>query len=556
MVNRILLLVFLFFVNPCWAQEGNATFDRVWDLVEEKFYDPELNGLDSESVREEARIALEGVDDPEEVARIINGFLDKLDASHTRLFSDREPDYYELLDVFFFGSYQKQIRPIFDGEPHYHGILVHEVDGKIVDVVPGGPAARAGLQRDDRIVQADGLPYHPIDSFKKKAGQSVRLQVSRGDDTVDIEVKPEDIYPKKAFLRSIEASARVIPGEVYDIAYVRMWSYAGEAYHDRLKELLTGKLAEADGLLLDLRGRWGGAQPQYLELFAATPRLRFTAQDGEESETEGSLWNKPVGLVIDSTVSSGKEVLAAAFRKNQLGPVIGERPQGSLLGGSLHLLPDGYALYLATVDVHVDGQRLEGLGVGPSIPEENPKPEEASRHLIIDILKKDLAWRADLDQSARLKNSSLMESIDKENTEWAKKVVGTYGWPTYSLVGEESAHLFWLLVQHTPDPAFQELCLTLMTDAADSGQASRTDLAYLYDRVQMYNKKPQKFGTQLISVKGGGLKLWVVEDPEHLDLRRVELDMPPIREYLKYFELDDYQNLDEVMTDTHWSDQV
>ena len=92
MVNRILLLVFLFFVNPCWAQEGYDTFDRVWDLVEEKFYDPKLNGLDSEAVREDARTALKGVDNPEEVARIINGYLDRLNASHTRLFTNREPD--------------------------------------------------------------------------------------------------------------------------------------------------------------------------------------------------------------------------------------------------------------------------------------------------------------------------------------------------------------------------------------------------------------------------------------------------------------------------------
>ncbi len=554
MVNRILLLVFLFFVNPCWAQEGYDTFDRVWDLVEEKFYDPKLNGLDSEAVREDARTALKGVDNPEEVARIINGFLDRLNASHTRLFTNREPDYYELLDVFFFGDYQKQIRPLFGGEPHYHGILVHEVDGKIVDVVPGGPAAQAGLRKGDRIVQADGRPYHAIDSFKGKVGQSVSLRVSRGDGTVDIVVQPEDIYPKKAFLRSIEASTRIIPGEVYDIAYVRMWSYAGEVYHDRLKELLTGKLGEADGLLLDLRGRWGGAQPQYLELFAPTPRLRFTAQDGEESETEGSLWNKPVGLLVDSTVSSGKEVLAAAFRKNQLGPVIGERTQGSLLGGSLHLLPNGYALYLATVDVQVDGQRLEGLGVGPSLPEENPTPESASRHLVLDILKKDLAWRADLDQSARLKSSSLMESIDKENTEWAKRVVAEYGWPNNSLIGDESAHLFWLLVQHTPDLEFQEKCLALMTEAAEAGEASRKDLAYLYDRVQLYHKKSQKYGTQLVGVQGGGFKLWIVEDPEGLDSRREELGLPPIREYLEHFQLDIYRSLDEVMTDEHWTD--
>ena len=555
MKNRILLLVFLLMANPCWAQEGFVTFERVWDVVEEKFYDAKLNGLDSEAIRKEARAALEGVDNPEEVTRIINGFLGRLNASHTRLFSEREPDYYELLDVFFFGAYQKQIRPLFDGRPHYHGILTYEADGKVVDVVPGGPAALAGLEKGDRIVQADGRPYHSIDSFKNKVGQPVRLQVARGDSALEIDVRPEDVYPQRAFLRSIESSAKVIPGEVYDVAYVRMWSYAGEIYQEKLKELLAEKFSGADGLLLDLRGRWGGAQPQYLELFAATPKLRFTTQSGETSETDGSVWNKPVGLVTDSTVSSGKEVLAAGFRKNQLGPVIGERTQGSLLGGSLHLLPDGYALYLATVDVHVDGQRLEGLGVGPSYQVVNPTPEEAARYLVLDSIKKDIVWRADLDQSARLKNSPLWESIDHDNTEWAKRVVEAYGWPRKSLVGEEPAHLFWLLVQHTPDLEFQEKCLALMTEAVESGEADPKDLAYLYDRVQLYNKKPQKYGTQLVGVEGGGFKLWIVEDPEGLDSRRVELGMRPIREYLRSFKLENYESLDEVTTDKHWTDQ-
>ncbi|MCA9779389.1 MAG: hypothetical protein KC800_21830, partial [Candidatus Eremiobacteraeota bacterium] len=197
----------------------------------------------------------------------------------------------------------------------------------------------------------------------------------------------------------------------------------------------------------------------------------------------------------------------------------------------------------------------EGLGVGPSYQVVNPTPEEAARYLVLDSIKKDIVWRADLDQSARLKNSPLWESIDQDNTEWAKRVVEAYGWPRKSLVGEEPAHLFWLLVQHTPELEFQEKCLALMTEAVESGEADPKDLAYLYDRVQLYNKKPQKYGTQLVGVEGGGFKLWIVEDPESLDSRRVELGMRPIREYLRGFKLENFESLDEVMTDKHWTDQ-
>jgi carboxyl-terminal processing protease len=541
----VLLLLLLF--TPALAEDGHETFDRVWDLVEEKFYDPKLNGLDPKAIRAEAKLELEGVTDPETVSSVVNGYLKRLNASHTHLFSSREPDYYELLDVFYFGSYEKQIKKRFQGDaPHYHGILIHEKDGAIVDVVPGGPADKAGLQKGDKILSADGRPYHPIDSFRDKIGQPVELLVSRGDGTLDIVVHPEEIYPRQAFLRSIEESARVIDGHLYDIGYVRMWSYAGEAYHEALVKVLLTKLADADGLILDLRGRWGGAQPQYIELFAPTPKLVFTQQDGEGFETEGSVWNKPVGLLIDSTVSSGKELLAYGFRRNSLGPLIGERTQGSLLGGSLHLLPGGYALYLATVDVQVDGQRLEGLGVGPTYPQ-TPDPDQAAGPLKLEIFQRDLAWRADLDQSTRSRNSSGWDTIDQDNTEWAKKVVKTMGWPKADFVGKDSAKLFWLIVQHTPDLAFQEDCLGLMTRAVEEGQASATDHAYLYDRVQMHNKRPQLYGTQLYAEDGGDLKLWIVEDPEDLDKRRDDLDLQPIAEYLKLFGIEGYESLEDVM---------
>lgn len=544
---RYALIILFFLLTPTLAEDGYQTFDRVWSLVEEKFYDKELNGLDSQVVRAEAREALIGVDDPEQTARIINEFLGRLDASHTHLFSDRDPDYYELLDVFNFGPYEEQIKERFDGDaPHYHGILIHQKDGTVVDVVPGGPADLAGLRTGDQILSVEDRPYHPIDSFRDRVGEPVEIQVSRGEDRLSITVRPEDVYPRQAFLRSIAESAEIIPGDLYDIGYVRMWSYAGEVYHEALTQVLKEKLADADGLLLDLRGRWGGAQPQYIELFTPTPKLVFTEQDGNEFETDGSAWNKPVGLIVDPTVSSGKEVLAYGFRKNSLGPVIGERTQGALLGGSLHLLPGGYALYLATVDVQVDGQRLEGLGVGPTHLQK-PDARAAARILTLEMIQQDLAWRADLDQSARLRDSDQTLAIDQDNTAWARRVIDLVGWPTESMVGKESAHLFWLLVQHTPDLDFQEECLALMTRAVDDDEASATDLAYLYDRVQMRRKRPQRYGTQLWVEGDSELKLWFVEDLEHLDERRQELNLPPVAEYLKLFNIEGYRKLEDVM---------
>jgi len=55
---------------------------------------------------------------------------------------------------------------------------------------------------------------------------------------------------------------------VKKIGYVHIWSYAGEQYQQLLEEEIAfGKLKEADSLILDLRDGWGGASPNYLNIY-------------------------------------------------------------------------------------------------------------------------------------------------------------------------------------------------------------------------------------------------------------------------------------------------
>jgi len=72
-------------------------------------------------------------------------------------------------------------------------------------------------------------------------------------------------------------------------------------------------------------------------------------------------------LLIDEGTTSGKEVFAHAFQRLARGPVVGTRSAGAVLGGSAFLMADGSLLYLAVLDVRVDGERLEGRGVTPEV---------------------------------------------------------------------------------------------------------------------------------------------------------------------------------------------
>jgi carboxyl-terminal processing protease len=170
------------------------------------------------------------------------------------------------------------------------------------------------------------------------------------------------------FLHGLEKSARIIPSGGAKIGYVHVWSYAGRQFQGALEDLIAdGPLEDADALIWDLRDGWGGAQPQYLDLFnPRSPTMKVTARDGKTGLVDVK-WRKPVAALINGGTRSGKEVLAYGFREYRLGEVIGARSEGAVLAATAFLIGDEGLLLLAVEDVLVDGRRLEGVGVEPTI---------------------------------------------------------------------------------------------------------------------------------------------------------------------------------------------
>ena len=147
-------------------------------------------------------------------------------------------------------------------------------------------------------------------------------------------------------------------------------------------------------------------------------------------------------------------------------------------------------------------------------------------------LREQLHAMVEEDQAARLKfDQPRMEAADRKNRGEVLRIFDQYGWVTNSLAGKDAAHDFWLLVQHQT-PEIQQRLLSAMEKAVKAGDASMTDYAYLYDRVQVGLEKPQRWGTQTKCVDGKPV-LDPVEDRANLDARRKELLLPPILDYLQ-----------------------
>lgn len=357
------------------SKADTEVFDEVWRLVERRFFDRNLNGLDWKAVGDKHRKDYAAAETDAQRSAAINAMLGELGASHTHRYTQDETAYYELADIFSYHLRRQLSRHLGSRTVRYTGIgiLTKDIDGKtfVSGVLPGFPGDKGGLLLGDEIVSADGKPFGPVASFRDKVGETVKLEIRRDADgpTTTIAVKPTRIEPDEAYEEALRDGARIIEANGRRIGYVHVWSYAGQRYQHALEELLsTGKLKDADALIWDLRDGWGGAHPSYLSVFNPdAPRLKLTDRDGD-SGYRGFHWRKPVALLTNNGTRSGKEVLTYGFKKYGHGPVIGERTAGALLAGTAFMLSDASLLILAVEDATVDDVRLEGVGVAPTIP--------------------------------------------------------------------------------------------------------------------------------------------------------------------------------------------
>lgn len=350
------------------ATANVKAFDEAWQDVRDSFYDAKLKGLDWNAIGQKyrARAGEAGAD----VALIINAMLAELNASHTGYYTPDEIAYYDLADIFAGGLRRDLEKRFARGEVTYQGVgmVTRVIEGRhfISGIFDGFAAAQAGLMVGDEIVAADDSPFAPIGSFADKAGRKVELTIRREAQgkLMTVAVVPQALRPNEAFLTAMEKGARLIEKDGRKFGYVHIWSYARRQYQELLEELIGGKFKDADALIWDLRDGWGGAQPDYLDIFNPRgPTMTLTGRD--DQSTVNGRWRKPVILIINGGTRSGKEVLAYGFKKYGYGEVVGTRSAGAVLAGRAFMQSDGNLLLIAVADVTVDNERLEGSGVTP-----------------------------------------------------------------------------------------------------------------------------------------------------------------------------------------------
>ncbi len=381
MLNKLAFLMFIFFTP--FLSFGFTTdtiqnkvdyklvFIEICSIIDSNYYDKEFVETKFKLIKKEFGDKLDTISSSQSFSAHINNMLSLFKASHTKYYTKDDYAYYHYASIFYF---LPSVQEIFNNKPVEYpsiGIITENFGQKtfIVSVLPGTIAEKSGLLVGDEIISADGKNYEHIlllDTIDKP----LKLQIRRKEDLpiLSFEITPIKTNPKKEMLDAQNNSIRIIETEGFKIGYIHIWSYAGSEYQQAFIDAIAfGKLEQADALVYDIRYGFGGASSNYLNVFNKNvPKLIMTDRNGNNMGYD-TQWRKPVVMLVNHSVRSGKEILAFGFKKYKIGTIIGEKTSGATLGGMLFTLSNKDILYLATAKTSIDGINLEGTGVQPDI---------------------------------------------------------------------------------------------------------------------------------------------------------------------------------------------
>lgn len=364
------------------AVADTSVFDDAWLKVKRNFYDKKLHGVDWDEMRDRYRPEAAAAETRAEEYEVIRRMLAELHASHTALIDGT--------------VYKDHFECEMSGKPSVQaGIEVADIDGEyfVTAVLEGSKADKAGVRKGDHIVRINGDAPEDSDLLADAGGDpgipgyahyflsvpedhkfTLALQSAEG-------AKPREISFSASRTNMITASknsARVIESGTQRLGYIHLWHFLSSDIGRYFDQALAGSLKDCDALILDVRGR-GGNMYVAEEVLSHLRKKRTWYYRGKR-------WTKPVVLLIDENSRSAKEIFAFEFKQEKLGPVVGRKTPGAVLGSYFFELKDGSVLLLPVTDVQsmTGGTRLEGVGVEPTVEVEEPDQYTGGRDLILE----------------------------------------------------------------------------------------------------------------------------------------------------------------------------
>jgi Tol biopolymer transport system component len=353
------------FIN--YPAERDYMFEHVWRQVREKFYDPNLQGVDWDYYKTEYEKFLPYINNNFDYAEMLSEMLGELNASHTGSgyrFSDKDGDRTASLGVLFDWSWQDD------------GIKVEEVLAK-------GPFdnAKSKLRAGNIIEKLNGETIEADKSFfsmlNQKAGKPMLVSIfdpesgERWDETI----KPisygqhNQILYERWVEQRREMTEELSGGR---LGYVHVRSMGSQSFREVYSEIL-GRHHEKEAIIVDTRFNGGGWLHNDLAILLSGEKYVELWPNGRQFGHEPmNQWIKPSVVLMSESNYSDAHFFPYTYTTLNIGTTVGMPVPGTATAVWWETLQDP-SLYFGIPQVgtkDAQGRYLENLQLEPDIEQQ------------------------------------------------------------------------------------------------------------------------------------------------------------------------------------------
>lgn len=165
------------------------------------------------------------------------------------------------------------------------------------------------------------------------------------------------------------------------------------------------------------------------------------------------------------------------------------------------------------------------------LPPAGPVPPDRVREIVAELGRRKVA-----DQAVRLDPAMRPQQapVDADNTAYLLRLIQEVGWIDAGRFGRDAAGAAFLIAQHAGDLSLLLAILPLVEADARAGRVDASHYASMYDRVQVMQAEPQRYGTQLGQNDKGEMVVLPLQDRARVEEFRKDLGLPPLTVYLEY----------------------